>query len=347
MVCCKLYLLLVFSLMFSIKNLPAQNITGTWQGDLGNNQFLQVNVIQVKDKLCGYTWDYVYKNKKSYCKAYFTGVYNKKRKEWILDGSSFIVDSIGHLLMKITLWEEKEDGKIKLIGYEDAKNDTRDSVDDLRIDMDDGFSINMADTFPKLFVSPFQNSFSYIDIALEKVSEMPSMILDNMKDCFGEYLKQKSDDLKTVTPKTTSLNKLTDQEIISPIIIDDTLKIKDEKDERTTKELTHIIVNTKKITLNVYDNALIDGDTVTIFYNDRVLLSHQRLSEKPITINIDLDEKDPFCKIVLFAENLGSIPPNTALIVVMAGNKRYELFSSASLTENAMLLFEYKPNSDQ
>jgi hypothetical protein len=44
----------------------------------------------------------------------------------------------------------------------------------------------------------------------------------------------------------------------------------------------------------------------------------------------------------MFAENLGSIPPNTALIVVTAGNKRYELRSKASLEENAVLLFEYK-----
>jgi hypothetical protein len=342
MLCCKPYLLLLFSLMFNIKDLPAQNITGTWQGDLGNNQFLQVNVIQVKDKLCGYTWDYVYRNKHSYCKAYFTGAYNKKRKEWELDGSSFIVDSIGHLLMKITLWEEKENGKIKLIGYAD----TKDRADDTLMNADDDFALNLTDFFSKLFSKSFRNRSSE-DIVLEKVSEMPSMILDNMKDCFDEYLKQKTDDLKTDIPKTDTIKRIIPREITSAIIGNDSVIIKEEKNERTTKELTHIIVNTKKITLNVYDNALIDGDTVTIFYNDRVLLSHQRLSEKPITIDIDLDEKDPFCKIVLFAENLGSIPPNTALIVVTAGNKRYELFSSASLTENSMLLFEYQPGDNK
>ncbi|MBK6635388.1 MAG: hypothetical protein IPG38_14745 [Chitinophagaceae bacterium] len=47
-------------------------------------------------------------------------------------------------------------------------------------------------------------------------------------------------------------------------------------------------------------------------------------------------------EIVLFAHNLGSIPPNTALIVVNAGDQRFELYSSASLTENAVLVFEYK-----
>jgi len=46
---------------------------------------------------------------------------------------------------------------------------------------------------------------------------------------------------------------------------------------------------------------------------------------------------------VMFAHNLGSIAPNTATIVVKAGDKRYELHSSASLTENAVLVLEYKP----
>lgn len=42
-------------------------------------------------------------------------------------------------------------------------------------------------------------------------------------------------------------------------------------------------------------------------------------------------------------DNLGTIPPNTATIVVKAGDKRYELHCSASLTENAVLVPEYKP----
>ncbi len=342
MLCYKPYLILVFGFTFCIKNLPAQNITGTWQGDLGNNQFLQLNVIQVKDKLCGYTWDSVYRNKKNYCKAYFTGTYNKKRKEWVLDGTSFIADSTGHLLMKITLWKKNENEKNTLIGYAD----TKDRPDDRQKAIDDRFTIDLVDIFPGLFSKTLRNRSSE-DIVLKKTAEMPSAILDSMKDCFEEYLKQKGNDLNTVVPKSDTAKRIASLNITPPVITQDSVNIKQEKDERTTKELTHLIVNTKKITLNVYDNALVDGDTVTIFYNNRILLSHQRLSEKPITIDVDLDEDNPLCKIVLFAENLGSIPPNTALVVVTAGNKRYELFASASLTENSMLLFEYQPGDNK
>ena len=98
-----------------------------------------------------------------------------------------------------------------------------------------------------------------------------------------------------------------------------------------------------KINLKVYDNGVVDNDTVSIFYNGKLLLSHQRLSETAIEINLDLDPEIALHEITMYAENLGAIPPNTALIVVTAGDKRYELRSKSSLEENAVLVIEYKP----
>ena len=112
---------------------------------------------------------------------------------------------------------------------------------------------------------------------------------------------------------------------------------------RKNTVFSKIPVSVKNITLNIFDNATVDGDTISVFYNNKLLVSQQRLSEKPIVVNLLLDEKAPRQEIVLFAHNLGTIPPNTALIVVTAGDKRFELHSSASLTENAVLVFEYKP----
>ncbi|MBK9530353.1 MAG: hypothetical protein IPO42_00910 [Chitinophagaceae bacterium] len=79
-----------------------------------------------------------------------------------------------------------------------------------------------------------------------------------------------------------------------------------------------------------------------MYYNNKLLVANRGLTEKAIVVNLLLDEKAAQHEIVLFAHNLGSIPPNTALIVVTAGEQRFELYSSASLTENAVLVFEYK-----
>ncbi|MBK7306739.1 MAG: hypothetical protein IPI88_06645 [Chitinophagaceae bacterium] len=51
-------------------NLPAQNLTGTWEGALSNDQFLQLNIIQTGDKICGYTFDHVKLDERSFCKAF-------------------------------------------------------------------------------------------------------------------------------------------------------------------------------------------------------------------------------------------------------------------------------------
>ena len=106
----------------------------------------------------------------------------------------------------------------------------------------------------------------------------------------------------------------------------------------------HILVNTKKITLSIYDNGITDGDSISIFFNGKLLMTHQLVSEKPITLNLELDENPGKNEIILFAENLGNISPNTALIVVNAGDKRYELSSNADLEKNAVLVIEYRKN---
>lgn len=67
------------------------------------------------------------------------------------------------------------------------------------------------------------------------------------------------------------------------------------------------------------------------------------LSYKPITFTIHTDESSPVHEFVMVAENLGTIPPNTASMVITAGSKRYDLFITSSEQKNAMVVIEYKP----
>jgi hypothetical protein len=177
-----------------------------------------------------------------------------------------------------------------------------------------------------------------------------------MKDCIARDKKKVDTVAKKVTPAkprdTTSVvfKKIPPKKRDSiaptppPVLVKkDYPPISKAVNERRNREQSRITVEVKNINLKVYDNAIMDGDTVSILYNGKLLLSHQLLSEKPIELNLELDDRQTRHEIILFAENLGSIPPNTALIVITAGDKRYELFASASLEENAVLVFEYKP----
>lgn len=320
----------IFSLFILFANfLQAQkNITGTWEGDLGNDQFLQLNVIQNGDKLCGYTRDHVKDNQQSYCKAYFEGVYDRLLKRFIITGTSFIENSGGHTLMNLELAFRLENGAPVLI-EEPSKLSQ--------------------------LIAKFAGDSSLLQyVYLKKVAPQPTLILEQMKDCLPKQKKIKKapkDSIPVSKPKEIFKPKDSIITLSPPVITKkdsiaipkDSFSIPKSLTQRKNTELSHLEVNVKDITLNVYDNAVIDGDTVSIFYNGRLLLSHQRLSEKPIVINLQLDEGQTRHEIILFAENLGGIPPNTALIVVYAGNKRYELFSSASLEENAVLVFDYIP----
>ena len=93
--------------------------------------------------------------------------------------------------------------------------------------------------------------------------------------------------------------------------------------------------------LELYDNGQIDGDTISIFLNQQLIMYKKGLATKPITLNVPvLPGKD--YEMIMYAENLGSIPPNTALMVVTAGKKKYEVYLSSSEQKSAAVKFRYE-----
>ena len=114
--------------------------------------------------------------------------------------------------------------------------------------------------------------------------------------------------------------------------------------ESVFKEIPEIAVDTGEIKLDFYDNAVIDGDSITILVNKRVILTHQKLALKPITSYIKIDLKNTFHEVEMVAENLGSIPPNTALLIITAGKNTYQLFLTSSKEKNAVVRFMYDPD---
>jgi hypothetical protein len=95
------------------------------------------------------------------------------------------------------------------------------------------------------------------------------------------------------------------------------------------------------IVISLYDNGEIDGDTVSIYHNNVLVKSRQRLSEKPVTFSIAVNESQPYHELIMVAENLGSIPPNTSVMVITAGTARHELFISSTEQKNAKVIIYY------
>jgi hypothetical protein len=67
-----------------------------------------------------------------------------------------------------------------------------------------------------------------------------------------------------------------------------------------------------------------------------------RLSQKPITITIDVDASQPHHEIIMVADNLGTIPPNTSVMIITTATNRYELFISSNEQKNAKVVFDLR-----
>lgn len=99
---------------------------------------------------------------------------------------------------------------------------------------------------------------------------------------------------------------------------------------RSKQVIRTIDVEERTFRVDLYDNGQIDGDTISVFFNNRLVVSRQRLSTEPISVNLTIDNSRNENELVMFAENLGAIPPNTALMVVTVAGRRYEVNISSS-----------------
>ncbi len=114
--------------------------------------------------------------------------------------------------------------------------------------------------------------------------------------------------------------------------------------KRTFEESPVIEVDVDSLQLILYDNGEVDNDTIALFHNRKLLASNLRLSTQPINFTIAIDTT--IHEISMLAENLGYIPPNTALCIIMAGDKRYELLLTSTYIKNGTIRFRKRTPSE-
>jgi len=125
-------------------------------------------------------------------------------------------------------------------------------------------------------------------------------------------------------PETTQITKLPNKE-------------KEKLLERTKQFIKTIDITGKSFHIAIYDNGQVDGDTVTIFLNEKLLIPAKKLTTSPISIDVKIDESIDIYDITMYAESLGSIPPNTALMIVTTSTDRYEInITSTDQTSGAV-----------
>jgi hypothetical protein len=127
-----------------------------------------------------------------------------------------------------------------------------------------------------------------------------------------------------------------DSPLVKAIVLTNELKVT--KESRTSKLIQTIETGADSIKLVLYDN----GETVTVFDNGKIIVERLALGLKPYEVIIPVNKNNSFHTIELMANNLGSIPPNTAYMLILAGKERYELRLSSDFSVNAQLNIKYK-----
>lgn len=119
-------------------------------------------------------------------------------------------------------------------------------------------------------------------------------------------------------------------------------KSKEKLSKRTYQVIKVIEVSDPNIKVDIYDNGQVDGDIVSIYLNDKQLVYSKMLKADPITLNIKIDENEDEYDLIMYAESLGTIPPNTALMIVTTSTRRYEINISSDEQYSGAIRFKFK-----
>ncbi|MEO0000594.1 MAG: hypothetical protein RL766_640 [Bacteroidota bacterium] len=145
----------------------------------------------------------------------------------------------------------------------------------------------------------------------------------------------------TINPEKKSIPKnLQETPDLKPRQIPD--KSKDKYNKRNYEVIKTIEVTGALIKVDIYDNGQIDGDTVSIFLNEKLLVPPKMLTANPISLSINLSEEEDTYDLIMFAESLGTIPPNTAFMIITTSTSRYEVNISSTEQTSGAIRFKVK-----
>ncbi|MFT3949735.1 MAG: hypothetical protein QM763_22415 [Agriterribacter sp.] len=319
-------------IFFVAADTNAQMITGVWHGKI-NKQKVEIKIVQKGDSLMGTS--YYYQSPGNYrrysIKGYFDGINNEAvwwddqlleektgrvsiaspGKDELLSRADFNCPGVG--IMKLdgnTALKENEDkpkGEVHLDKTNNtAFNDEWDFViENYTAGANDPFVIDSVNMIAQQPVPVQPQPGRTIIPVREEPAPKPVAVTEGKKP---------------ITP-------------LKPLTIEEKFI------QRQKVPMMEIPVSGDSIELNFYDNAEIDGDSITLFLNEKLIFQHIYLTDKAFTVKIPVSDLQQTNELVMVAENLGSIPPNTSFMVANVGGKRYEARLISTEGSSAMIRF--------
>jgi hypothetical protein len=339
----------------------AQQATGSWFGRADvemagiHNNYLTELVLKQKGTRVDGIFGYYFRDK--YQSFFVHGRYNPKTREVTILNipviyymSNSTVNSIDcNTNFRGTLINSRVGSSLKGYFYHDERYkymcpDLKVSYSLDRSSEEPSDSLMKAASAGTRIWKPQADDF-VVDVAPPKVDSSLAVV----KEPVAVVKEVKTDSIQ----KVDTVKSVAVQEAVAPVIISlriDSLKEKKEETKKIAESFAkrkavlnrELELESDSVRLSFYDNGEIDGDSISVFVNGQPVLTHQELQAKAFNLYLHLDSTREVNEISMFAENLGRLPPNTALMVVTDGMHRYEVFMSSSLTENATIRLKRK-----
>lgn len=109
--------------------------------------------------------------------------------------------------------------------------------------------------------------------------------------------------------------------------------------QRKKQLVAEFPVSGDTVEIHFYDHAEIDGDSISIFIGQKLWKDHILLKATPFTIKIAVADMDAQTDLTMVAENLGTIPPNTSLMIAYINGQRHEARLESTENSSAMIRF--------
>lgn len=324
----------------------AQPITGVWKGNIGNHK-MEVKIIKSGDSLTGTA--YYYSSANNYKRYSIKGYFDPKSNDAIWWDDVLIED-------KSKTGALKEAAAKPLMSIADFNCP---GEDELRLDgnsflRDEKKKLPGTLNLQKKGSPIFPDEWDWV-IANYTIGANDPFTIDSIAKLSTE--PHDVAEVKKATPQKAVTHKR--EQAVTNTIFTSQPKVEEKKipvEELTpeekftsrTKILQQVIpIKGDSIELRFYDNGEIDGDSIALFMNNKLIFKHVMITDRAYTVKFAVKDLEEDNEAVMVAENLGSIPPNTSLMVAIVGDKRYEAHLYANENSSALIRFikETKANA--
>ncbi len=367
---CSLKLLSIFLFFIGFSNaVTAQDITGIWRGYFvteSNDQYkFEVQVEQNKNnRVSGVSYSYL--STVFYGKASLTGYYNKSSKTALIQEIKTIELRMSGgsvaCIMKCLVNYARSGNEEFLEGTFTSSYEKSDTGTGIRRGGNcGGGKIYLRKvTTSDFYVEPFLRDKPLEKNTTPPVAQKPETQAPAKKPNPKQPSKSTAGKITSIThqktiaktPKKNIPETDTARRQIAPPV---TIEQQPQKElpkpsvtppavirNRQNNLLQTINVKSHEVVINLYDNGEIDGDTISVYFDNKLILSKQGLTASPLTATLNMGDDNSEHTLTMVADNLGRIPPNTSLMIVHDGDKRYEVRVTSDETKNATVRFRYQ-----